>query len=119
MRAAGIYVAFDEFKGHTAAVRGSQRFRFAEADFDNPGIQAYLETRTGGSRGPGTLLNINLAFVADRALTTALAYDGSGRFPRLTEDLQCSTFLQSRSYHGKPDAHRFVQAAREPRQRSD
>jgi hypothetical protein len=76
--AAGVYVTVDEFKGRTAIVRGSERFTVAEADFDNPHVSSHIETRTGGTRGPGTLLKLDLAFIADRALTTALAYEAHG-----------------------------------------
>jgi hypothetical protein len=76
--AAGVYVTLDEFKGRTPVVRGSRVFEVAEADFDNPHVSSHLEARTGGSRGPGTLLKLDLAFIADRALATALAYEAHG-----------------------------------------
>lgn len=71
---AGVYVTFDEFKGRRDAVRGSQRFSFAEADFDNPRAPHHFEIRSGGTRGPATRVKVNLAFVAERAAGTALAF---------------------------------------------
>ena len=76
--AAGVYITLEEFKGRTEAVRGSQRFAFAEPDFNNPHVSSHLEIRTGGTRGAGTLLKLDLAFIADRALATALAYEAHG-----------------------------------------
>lgn len=75
----GVYVTLDEFKGRREAVRGSRRFAFTAADFDNPHVAPHLEDRTGGSRGAATPLGLELAFVADRAIATALAYDTHGR----------------------------------------
>ena len=76
--AAGVYITFDEFKGRTDVVRGCQRFAFGEPDFDNPDVSGHIGTQTGGSRGPGTPLKLGLAFIADRALATALAYEAHG-----------------------------------------
>jgi hypothetical protein len=76
--AAGVYVSFDEFKGRKDVVRGSQRFAVAEPDFDNPDVSGHMETQTGGTRGLGTPLKLGLAFIADRALATALAYEAHG-----------------------------------------
>ena len=48
---AGVYVTFDELKGRTPLVRGSQRLDVTEHDFDPPGAAAHLATQTDGSRG--------------------------------------------------------------------
>ena len=74
----GVYVTFDEFKGRKAAVRGSERFDFAEEDFDNPHVSSHYEVRSGGSRGPGTSVKVNLSFVSDLAVNTALAFHSHG-----------------------------------------
>ncbi len=78
LSAAGVSVTLEEFKGRGDVVRGSQRFTFAESDFDNPHVSSHIETRTGGTRGPGTQLKMDLAFIADRAVATALAYEAHG-----------------------------------------
>lgn len=75
---AGVYISFDEFKGRKEVVRGSRRFTVAEADFDTPALSPHIEVRSGGTRGPGTRLKLELAFLADRAVTTALAYEAHG-----------------------------------------
>jgi len=70
---AGVFVTFDEFKGRKEAVRGSQRFVFAEDDFDNPHLSPHFEARSGGSRGPSTPVKRGLPSIADLAAKTALA----------------------------------------------
>ncbi len=71
---AGVYVTLDEFKGRQEVVRGSRRFAFAEADFDNPLIEPHFEMRSGGTRGPGTSVKVSLSFAADLAVNTAAAH---------------------------------------------
>jgi hypothetical protein len=78
LREAGVYVTFDEFKGRREVVRGSQRFTFADRDFDNPHVSAHVEARSGGTRGPGTSVKISLPFVTDLAVDTALAFHAHG-----------------------------------------
>jgi len=51
LAAAGVYVAFDEFKGRGPVVRGSQRLWFEDWEFDNPRIRPHYLGLTGGSRG--------------------------------------------------------------------
>lgn len=67
LRDGGIYVAFDEFKGRKAAVRGNQTFQFRETDFDNPLITEHYRTTSGGSRGIPTRIMIDLEYLAERA----------------------------------------------------
>jgi len=75
---AGVYVTFDEFKGRKEAVRGGRQFVLAEKDFDNPHISPDLEVRSGGTRSPGTPVRMQLAFIADLAVDTALALQAHG-----------------------------------------
>lgn len=70
---AGVYITFDEFKGRKEVIRGSQRFEFTEADFDNPHLSPHFEIQSGGSRGPGTSVKVELPFIADLAVNQALA----------------------------------------------
>jgi len=70
---AGVYVSYDEFKGRKEAVRGSLRFVFDENDFDNPQISPHFEVRSGGTRGPGTVVKRGLESIADLAATTGFA----------------------------------------------
>ena len=63
----GIYVSFEEFKGLTPAVRGSQRFDFKSSDFDNPLITARVYSSSGGSRGHPSRIMIDLDHYAQMA----------------------------------------------------
>jgi hypothetical protein len=75
---AGVYITLDEFKGRTPAVRGSQRFTFREEEFDNPLVPCHFSVRSGGTRSPGTVVKVNLSFITDRAVSTALALHAHG-----------------------------------------
>lgn len=52
--ASGVYVTLEEFMGKKETVRGNQRFRFTESDFDNPFLARGMEHSSGGSRSGGT-----------------------------------------------------------------
>jgi hypothetical protein len=78
LAAAGVYVTFDEFKGRRPAVRGSRRFQFTDADFDNPYVSPHLEATSGGTRGAPTSVKMSFPFVTDQATATALALDAHG-----------------------------------------
>jgi hypothetical protein len=65
--AAGVYVSFEEFKGHSPAVRGSQRFSFQAEAFENPLLRPHLIGATGGSRGRPTRIKLDLDLIAQMA----------------------------------------------------
>ena len=69
---AGVYVTFEEFKGKTAAVRGSQTFSFRDTDFDNPRLSTHLRIASGGTRGRPTQSRIDLDYIAQTAPHWAL-----------------------------------------------
>jgi hypothetical protein len=75
---AGVYVTYDEFKGRKDVVRGSERFRCTEEDFDNPAISPHFEARSGGTRSSGTPVKIDLAFLRDQAVNIALTLQAHG-----------------------------------------
>jgi hypothetical protein len=51
LRAAGVFLTFEEFKGHRPIVRGSLEIQPGPADFDNPSFRRYYHATTGGSTG--------------------------------------------------------------------
>lgn len=71
----GVYVTFDEFKGRREAIRGSQRLRFQDWEFDNPLIAPHFVNLTGGSRGRPNRVPRSLA-----------AFDGLAGFLGVTLD---------------------------------
>src|SRR5262249_49908726 len=74
----GVYVSFDEFKGRSEIVRGSQRFAVTEDDFDYPGLAPHLESWTGGTRSAGSRVRISLAYIAAMAPNLALVFQTHG-----------------------------------------
>ncbi|MGD9508093.1 MAG: hypothetical protein AB7I59_18220 [Geminicoccaceae bacterium] len=57
---AGIYLSLDEFKGRRPVRRGSLEFRTSPHDFDNPLSSRDISLQTGGSRGGGTRIYLDL-----------------------------------------------------------
>lgn len=67
LRADGVYVTIQEFKGIAPAVRRGQTFRFHPRDFANPTVVGALQTTSGGSRGRPTPSAISTDELVDRA----------------------------------------------------
>lgn len=61
---AGVHVSIDEFKGRRPIERPGLRLPTVETDFDNALAAGHYEGRTGGSRGAGTRLVIDLDVLA-------------------------------------------------------
>jgi hypothetical protein len=78
LAAAGVYVTFDELKGRSEAVRGSQRFWFADVEFDNPATVTHLSTVTGGTRGSPTRVGRSLRDLEALSIDIALALEAHG-----------------------------------------
>jgi hypothetical protein len=72
LRDAGVYVAYDEFKGRVPMVRGGREIPVAPGDFDNPFLQAAYARTSGGSTGPGTRVMTDLDNLRARAKAKAL-----------------------------------------------
>ena len=47
---AGVYLAYEEFKGRMPAKRGSQTFHFGAGDFEDPNLEPELFGSSGGTR---------------------------------------------------------------------
>lgn len=82
LRDAGVYVTFEELKGRTPAVRGSQTFRFDERDFDNPMTGALPSSSSGGTRGRPTRVGIDLEHIAESAAPWAVWFAEHGWLSR-------------------------------------
>lgn len=57
----GVYLTVDEAKGRRPVVRDNPGFYVAAGDLRNPRLKTDIAVRTGGSRGPGTLVPIDFA----------------------------------------------------------
>ncbi|MBA2449586.1 MAG: hypothetical protein H0V51_16320, partial [Chloroflexi bacterium] len=73
-----MYLTVDEFKGRRAAVRGSARIAVDPLGLRNPDVPSEVSVRTGGSRGAGSSVPINLAFARDGAVNMSLALEARG-----------------------------------------
>jgi len=65
LAASGVYVTFDELKGRSLAVRGSARFAFSPAAFDNPSISPHFVEYTGGTGGTPAVVMRTLGLVEE------------------------------------------------------
>jgi hypothetical protein len=74
----GVYVTVDEFKGRQPIVRGGLTLSATPRAFLNPAASSHLSARTGGSRGEGVPIPIDLAWVRDRAVHLPVAFDALG-----------------------------------------
>lgn len=67
LRAAGVYVTFEEFKGRQPIVRGGQTIPARGEDFDNRNFKQYYSVSTGGSSGVGRRVSMDLTHLLARA----------------------------------------------------
>jgi hypothetical protein len=78
----GVHVHLDEFKGRTPIRRGSLTLHVQAQDFDNPLVKHHLSVSSGGSRGSGTRIRLDLEHYRQDALYDSLfneAFDLAGR----------------------------------------
>ncbi len=74
----GVHLTMDEFKGRRSVVRGSTEFEVDPAGLVNPGIPSHLFYRSSGSRGPGTVVSLDLAYYRGRAVNAGLCLAARG-----------------------------------------
>ena len=63
LRAAGVYVTFEEFKGRKPIERPGLTLPVKPEDFDNPAARRDFNTQTGGSTGRATSVGMNMDHV--------------------------------------------------------
>ncbi len=68
----GVYLTVEEYKGRRPVTRGSMTIDVDPGRLRNPGSAAHVPARSSGSRGSGTPLFLDLAFLRDRAVDTGL-----------------------------------------------
>jgi len=78
LRAEGVYVTFDEFKGRAPMVRRGREIPLAPGAFRNPLARHYYWTKTGGTTGTGTRVSTDLARLADLAPYILVAHEAYG-----------------------------------------
>ena len=86
LRAAGVYIRFEESKGREPIARGGLSYPVAPEDFDNPLRHRHLESRTSGSTGARTRNPIDLDYLAAQSPVRMAIQEAQGlrRWPRAT-----------------------------------
>ena len=78
LRAEGVYVTFEEFKGRQPIVRQGREIRVTPHDFDNPYLSHYYQIETGGTTGAGTRIQMDLDHLAALAPIHVLGNEAHG-----------------------------------------
>lgn len=73
LRAAGVYISFEEFKGRKPIVRGDQHISTGPRSFDNPYLSNFYLSESGGSTGAGSRVETDLDHLAAQAPHLMLA----------------------------------------------
>lgn len=74
----GVYLTYEEMKGRQEVVRGSRRFLFTEADFDNPATRGHIVASTGGSSGRPVTSSVDIGFISYQGMSIAATYAAHG-----------------------------------------
>ena len=74
----GVYLTIEEFKGRRPVVRGSDQFSVYPGQLRNPRAAVHAFVRSGGSRGPGMSVPIDLAFLREQSTNTCLVVHARG-----------------------------------------
>jgi hypothetical protein len=75
LRASGVYLTYDEFKGRREVVRNGKTFKFEQSDFNNPILSHHLTIQTGGTTGKGVEVPVGFDLIAQTAVYRALLFD--------------------------------------------
>ncbi|MGZ4809377.1 MAG: hypothetical protein ACXV7D_08605 [Thermoanaerobaculia bacterium] len=78
LRAAGVYVTFEEFKGRKPIVRDGAELPVTAHSFDNPARGHHVNATTSGSSGSPARLAVDLENIADRAPGMMVSLDAHG-----------------------------------------
>jgi hypothetical protein len=74
----GVYLTVDEFKGRRPVRRGPLTLETSPDALRNPWSTFHLPSRTSGSRGAATPVLVDLDFIRDRAVNTAITFAARG-----------------------------------------
>lgn len=111
---AGVYLTVDEFKGRKPAKRGSLTVEARPELLQSPRAALHLPARSGGSRGQGTPVLTDLAFIRTCAGNAAIALASRGGLDWVKADWESpGAGLRFRTVKyagfGKPTAATFSQ----------
>ncbi len=82
LRRPGVRVSLDEFKGRRPIERSGLHLDVRASDFDNPLARSHFEASTGGSRGVGTRLMIDLDLLRYESIHLFLSLQSLGALDR-------------------------------------
>jgi len=110
LRAAGVYVTFEEFKGRTPIVRGGRVIEVTPQNFDNPFLSKCFEAESGGSTGVATRVTLDLDHYVAQAPLLLLTYHAHGIveapramwFGRLPDSTGLGTILVTMPFRNIP-----------------
>ena len=74
----GVYLTYEELKGHRETVRGSQRLTFQPDDFANPLVAPHVLLFTSGSTGRPNRIGYSLEFHAEWAVSVSVVLQAFG-----------------------------------------
>jgi hypothetical protein len=74
----GVFLTVAELKGRRPVVRGGLRFAVDPDGLRNPTSVSHFRAQSGGSRGPGAALMVDLRFVRDIAADLAASFAAHG-----------------------------------------
>jgi hypothetical protein len=74
----GVYLTVDELKGRRPVIRGNCTFTVAPGQLRNPFVRTHLWSQTGGSRGIGTSVVLDLTFIREMAVNNGLVAAARG-----------------------------------------
>src|SRR5262249_17609947 len=106
LRAEGVYVTYEGFKGRKPIVRGALELAVSERDFDNPGARRNFSLSTGGSTGLANKVYQDLDHIAALATFDMLALAEHGMLDAPTVHWthmlpgRGIRFILRRAYHG-------------------
>ena len=78
LRAEGVYITFEEFKGRKPIERNGLSLRAQASDFDNPSARADFPNQSSGSTGAAVQVALDFDYIAARAGNRLIALDAHG-----------------------------------------
>lgn len=79
LREAGVYISFEEFKGHKPIVRNGKIIQTTNHEFDNPYLSPYYyPVKSGGTTGAGTRVALDLDHIKSQAPFVMIGMNAHG-----------------------------------------
>ncbi len=109
LRAAGVYIAFEEYKGLRPIVRDGHVIETTETSFDNPLIRRFFRTSTGGTTGAARPILMDAAHLLSRVPMRIVAEEVYG-----TRDVPLAVWFEILPGNGASTILQGIVAGRPP-----